>query len=342
MPIDTIKHSIHIRRKKNKVVFDNIDRLWDIGRGADSAQDILDRLHPWNAPITLKFENVLPILLGIVGIFFIVPVFFAGEHIWTLFSFLFGLGCLLWAYLSYEQDDPLEEVTDYLEKQIIHKKYQLNEFTPPQQIGVALQPAFFIAHLKQLFPIFNQGTISNDIPYYASTTWQDEAGQQHQVLLFQYHFVDEIRVRDKDGNELKVKEVHKDLWGCFVFEVPTQGLAITAYNKKFYYPYSFPWHSSDIQINQKLKFFGTHQMQMAKLLSPAFVLRTADFFRSREGDLLFHPEKNILCYISPQNLFEISSKAKKINDISTLRGHLRTFKLPYLDRLESDLTQFLK
>ena len=85
MPIDTIKHSIHIRRKKNKVVFDNIDRLWDIGRGADSAQDILDRLHPWNAPITLKFDNVLPILLGIVGIFFIVPVFFAGEHIWTLF-----------------------------------------------------------------------------------------------------------------------------------------------------------------------------------------------------------------------------------------------------------------
>ena len=87
MPIDTIKHSIHIRRKKNKVVFDNIDKLWDIGRGANSAQDILDRLHPWNAPITLKFENVLPILLGIVGIFFIVPVFFAGEHIWTLFSF---------------------------------------------------------------------------------------------------------------------------------------------------------------------------------------------------------------------------------------------------------------
>ena len=83
-------------------------------------------------------------------------------------------------------------------------------------------------------------------------------------------------------------------------------------------------------------------MQMAKFLSPAFVLRTADFFRSREGDLLFHPEKNIWCYISPQNLFEISSKAKKINDISTLRGHLRTFKLPYLERLESDLTQFLK
>ena len=50
MPLDTIKHSIHIRRKKNKIVFDNIDRLWDIGRGADSVQDILDRLHRYLKP----------------------------------------------------------------------------------------------------------------------------------------------------------------------------------------------------------------------------------------------------------------------------------------------------
>ena len=311
MPIDTIKHSIHIRRKKNKVVFDNIDRLWDIGRGADSAQDILDRLHPWNAPITLKFENVLPILLGIVGIFFIVPVFFAGEHIWTLFSFLFGLGCLLWAYLSYEQDDPLEEITDYLEKQIIHKKYQLNEFTPPQHIGVALQPAFFIAHLKQLFPIFNQGTISNDIPYYASTTWQDEAGQQHQVLLFQYHFVDEIRVRDKDGNEIKVKEVHKDLWGCFVFEVPTQGLAITAYNKKFYYPYSFPWHSSDIQINQKLKFLVLTRCRWPNS-SPLHLCCVLPIFSVLVKAIYFFILKKISCAISAhKTCLKYPAKQKK-------------------------------
>lgn len=58
MPLDTIKHSIHIRRKKNQVVFDNIDKLWGIARSADTAQEILDRLHPWTAPITLKFEQV--------------------------------------------------------------------------------------------------------------------------------------------------------------------------------------------------------------------------------------------------------------------------------------------
>ena len=58
MPHDTNKHSIHIRRKKNQVVFDNIDKLWGIARSADTAQEILDRLHPWKAPITLKFEQV--------------------------------------------------------------------------------------------------------------------------------------------------------------------------------------------------------------------------------------------------------------------------------------------
>ena len=41
-------------------------------------------------------------------------------------------------------------------------------------------------------------------------------------------------------------------------------------------------------------------------------------------------------------LFKISSRAKNIKDISALRGHLRTFKLPYLESLQRDLTQFLK
>jgi len=38
----------------------------------------------------------------------------------------------------------------------------------------------------------------------------------------------------------------------------------------------------------------------------------------------------------------VSSKHDKINDISTLRGHLRTFKLKELEKLHTDLTQFLK
>ncbi len=41
MPIESVQQSIHIRRKKNAVVFQNIARLWDLGRQAKSHQDLL-------------------------------------------------------------------------------------------------------------------------------------------------------------------------------------------------------------------------------------------------------------------------------------------------------------
>ena len=253
-----------------------------------------------------------------------------------------GLLMIFWAYISYEDKQPIDDVIEFLEQQSINKKYQLALHQQPQHISVPLQPVLFIAHLKRLFPVFNQGTISNDLPYYASTIWEDEDGQQHQVMVFQYHYVNEMLVRDKNGDDVRVKEIHKDLWGVFVFDVETQGLAITTANKDFYYPYRFPWHTSDIQTNQKLNIFGSDEMQTAKLLSPAFVLRLADFFAQRQGDLMFHPSSHTLCFLGPANLFKISTQAKNIQDISALRGHLRTFKLPYLESLQRDLIPFLK
>lgn len=342
MPIDSVKHSIHIRRKKNAVVFQNIARLWDLGRNAHSHQDILDGLHPWNAPITLLFENLLPRLLAFIGILIILPIFFQASHFWAQLCLLAGLMMIFWAYLSYEQDDPIEEVIEFLERESIAKKYQLNFGRQPQHISVPLNPLQFIAQLKNLFPVFNQGSIANNISNYASSVWEDEDGRQHQVLVFQYHYISEIKVRDKDGEELKLKEVHKDLWGVFVFDVEQQGIAVTSMNTPFYYPFSFPWHSSDIQINQKLKFYGSDEMQTAKLMSPGFVLRIADFFQHRQGNLMFHPTSRILCFLGPQDLFQVSSKSSKIEDISALRGHLRTFKLTSLENLKQDLTHFLK
>ena len=342
MPLDTVQHSIHIRRKKNERVFQNIARLWEIGRQAQTQQEILDHLHPWNAPIVLKFENVLPLLLAAVGLFFMLLIFILPSNIWLQLGLVSGLFMIFWAYISYEDKKPIDDVIAYLEQQTIAKKYQLAFLQQPQHISVPLQPVLFIAHLKRLFPVFNQGTLSNDIPYYASTVWADEEGKQHQVMVFQYHFVNEVRVRDKDGNDVKVKEVHKDLWGVFIFDVEIQGLAITTARKNFYYPYSFPWHTSDIQTNEKLNIFGSDEMQTAKLLSPAFVLKLADFFAQRQGDLMFHPTSHTLCFLGPADLFKISTQAKKIQDISVLRGHLRTFKLPYLESLQRDLTHFLK
>ncbi|RZJ22330.1 hypothetical protein [Acinetobacter sp.] len=342
MPLDTVKHSIHIRRKKNERVFNNVARLWDITRKAQTHQDILDSLHPWNAPIVLKFENVLPLLLAAAGLFFILLIFINPGNIWIQISLISGFFMIFWAYISYEESKPVDEVIEYLEQQTIAKKYNLAFQQQPQHLSVPMQPVLFIAHLKRLFPVFNQGSISNDFRYYASTQWTDDEGKQHQVMVFQYHYVNEIRMRNKDGNEVQVKEVHKDLWGVFVFDVEVQGLAVTTANKDFYYPYSFPWHTSDIQINQKLNIFGSDEMQMAKQLTPAFVLRLDEFFAQRQGDLIFHPDSHILCFLGPADLFHISTRAKNIQDISALRGHLRTFKLPYLESLQRDLTQFLK
>lgn len=342
MPIDSVKHSIHIRRKKNKVVFQNIARLWDIGRKAETHQELLDGLHPWNAPITLKFENLLPIFLGLIGIGFMLLIVIQPDHGWAQLCFIAGLVMLFWAYISYEKDDPIEDVISYLETECISKKYQLAFNKQPQYISMPLNNLQFIGNLKRMFPVFNQGSLSNDIQSFASTVWEDENQQQHQVIVFQYHYVDQIRTRDKDGNEIKVKEIHKDLWGVFVFDIALHGLAVSASGTDYAYPYSFPWHSSDIQTNRKLKFYCSNQLEAAKLLTPGFVLRLSDFFQRRRGDLLFHPSNRIMCYLGPEDLFKVSSKAKRIQDISALRGHLRTFKLVAFENLKNDLIQFLK
>lgn len=342
MPIDAVKHSIHIRRKKNDVVFHNIARLWDLAKKAESHQDLLDGLHPWHGPIHLKFENKLPLFLAIFGTLQVLSIIIAPHNIWFQSNLFLGCLVIFFAYISYEQSKPIEDVIEYLEETALSQKYQLKFQQQPQHISVPLNPLQFIGHLKRLFPLFERGSLSNEITRYASTVWTDEEDQQHQVLVFQYHYIDEIQVRDKDGDRVTVKEIHKDLWGVFVFDIAIQGLAISTYNKKFYYPYTYDWHSSDIQTNQKLKFYGSDPLQTAKIMSPSFVLRLADFFENRQGDLLFHPEKHMLCYLGPHDLFKVSSNQKQIGDISALRGHLRTFKLIELEKLQNKLLQFLK
>ena len=121
MPLDSVQHSIHIRRKKNERVFQNIARLQDLGRKAQSHQDILDGLHPWNAPIVLKFENVLPLLLAALGLFFMLLIFIDPSNIWMQLGLISGLLMIFWAYISYEDKQPIDDVIEFLEQQTINK-----------------------------------------------------------------------------------------------------------------------------------------------------------------------------------------------------------------------------
>ena len=56
-------------------------------------------------------------------------------------------------------------------------------------------------------------------------------------------------------------------------------------------------------------------------------LKLHDFFEHFTGDLIYHHEEQILCYVGEQNLFQTASKRTEIHDISALRGHLRTMTM---------------
>lgn len=342
MPIESIQQTLHIRRKINRRVFENIDRLWTLGQTAESHQDILDGLHPWNAPIGLKFNNTLSLFLGLFGILFIFTLFFYPHGLWPILCITVSSSCIFIAYLSYESNQPIENTINYLNTITITKKYQLQHGKVPHHIDFPISSLNFILYIKQLFPLFNQGNISNQITKYASTIWEDHNGQQHNVLIFQYNYINAIQATDTNGDTINLKRKQYDTWGVLIFDVEIHGLAITATQNEFAYPYNLSWETSDIQINQRLKFYGHDQLLLAKQITPAFTLKVADFFAHRSGDLMFHPDKNVMCYLGSRNLFKTSSKFQKIQDVSALRGHLRTFKLPYLDQLKTDLVQFLK
>ena len=334
MPIDTVQEALHIRRKKNAQVFRNIARLWDIGQKAHSDQDLLDALHPWRDDHSLCFFNVLPFILGIVSVCTLVFGYFFHPHIQFIWSFLGAFLTGFLAYLLYEPKEPLTQVITYLEQRMTVLRYGLQFQQLPAYLPIQAQPLLVISRLKQFFPLFNRGTESNEITQYASTTWHDGT-TEHQVLLFQYHYVSELPIfQEENSNQKIAKEIHKDLWGAFIFQMPASGIAVSNKRSRFFEPYTSSWQSSDILINQELNIFGVDQHQLAKEISPSLTLKLHDFFQHFTGDLIYHHEEQILCYLGEQNLFQTASKRSEIHDISALRGHLRTMTMPQYQKFQ--------
>ena len=333
MPIDTVEQALHIRRKKNAQVFRNIARLWDIGQKSHSDQDLLDALHPWRDDHSLCFFNVLPFILGIVSVCTLVFGYFFHPHIQYIFSLLAAFLTGFLAYLLYEPKEPLTQVITYLEQRMTVLRYGLQFQQLPAYLPIQAQPLLVISRLKQFFPLFNRGTESNEITQYASTTWHDGI-TEHQVLLFQYHYISEMPIFQENNEKKIVKEIHKDLWGAFIFQIPALGVAVSNQRSRFFAPYTSSWQSSDILINQKLKIFGLDQHQLAKEVGPSMTLKLHDFFEHFSGDLIYHHEEQILCYLGEQNLFQTASKRSEIHDISALRGHLRTMTMPQYQKFQ--------
>ncbi len=334
MPIDTVQQALHFTRKKNAQVFRNIARLWDIGEKSHSDQDVLDALHPWREDHGLRFFNALPYLLGITSVGCLFFGYFLHPHIQFIWSFLAAFLTGFLAYLLYEPAEPLTLVIKYLEERITVLRYGFQFQQLPAYLPIQAQPLLVMSKLKQYFPVFNRGTLSNEITHYASTTWHDGT-TEHQVLVFQYHYVSETTIiKDRSTDQKIVKEIHKDLWGAFIFQMPALGIAVSNQRSRFFAPYTSSWESSDIMINKELNIFGFDQHQLAKEISPSMTLKLHDFFQHFTGDLIYHHQEPIVCYLGAQNLFQTASKRQIIHDIPALRGHLRTMTMPHYQRFQ--------
>ncbi|WP_151980801.1 hypothetical protein [Acinetobacter guerrae] len=343
MPVESLQRALHIRRKKNAHVFRNIARLWTIGEKAQTHQQILDQLHPWGDNPTLHFDNGLPKFLMVLGVisFFMM---FALPRLGL--PFVLGLFCTIGlfflAFILYETDDAIEEVIRYLEEKSIETRYDLKFGRIPEHFPLGMNSTLLINQLKNSFPLFNKGSTSNQIVSYASANISDDDGHHYPAFIFQYTYIEETSIRDADGDKVSINRTEKNQWGIFIFETQIGGLAVTNLRRDIGFPYEVQWNSSDIQINQQLQIYGMDQLHLVKTLNPALLLRLSDFFKVRKGELIFHSHQNMMCFLGDTNLFELSSKTREIQDISSLRGHLRTFRLKHYEQLCSDLSTFLK
>lgn len=344
MPIETSQHLLALRSKKNAQVAHNLARLWDIARHSHSAEHILEQLHPWGVSGCLKFDNSLAIFIAFLAAVFLLPLVAYPTVIWTQLLFLVALALGFLSYLLYAPKSPVQEVIQALEHSMIQKRYALDYHSMPAALGRPLSSALVLSQLKQQFPIFNRGSVSNEIPFFASSTWQEANGQTHQVLIFQYHYVNELRLPSKDNQAAQRQEIHRDLWGIFIFDLehdfPT--FAASTEHKKLPYPYHLTWHSSDIQLRERVHIGGENPLDLAKKITPTLSLKLADFFAHRRGELYIHKEQNILCYLGREDLMSMTKQQKKIDDISALRGHLRTLRLRKLERLQQQLLLLLE
>lgn len=342
MPIDTVQQALHIRRKKNAQVFRNIARLWDAGQKSQTDQELLNALHPWREDHNLRFVNVLPYLLGICSITTLLFGYFFHPHIQYIWSLLWVFLTGFLAYLLYEPQKPLSEVIHYLEQRMTALRYGLQFQQLPAYLPIQAQPILVLSRLKQYFPLFSRGNEANEITEFASVTWNDGV-TDHQVLLFKYHYVNNLPIlQDQNSDKKIVKEIHKDLWGAFIFQIPALGIAVSNQRSRFFAPYLSEWQSTDILINQELNIFGTDQHQLAKEISPSLTLKLHDFFQHFKGDLIYHHEEQILCYLGEQDLFQTTSKRSEIQDIPALRGHLRTMTMPQYEKFQQFMLNLIK
>lgn len=343
MPIDTVQQLLHLRTQKNRQIMHNIERLWALGRQVHSVDDILQGLHPWGQPAQLKFYNTLPRLLIILSVLLLLcsPIF--TWPIWGFACVLLSGASVFLAYLIYEPRQPITEVIQFLEQRMMQLRYGLIPQQMPAHFQQLMRSTLVIHQLKEKFPLFDQGNTSNDIIEFAGTEWQDPQQQIWPVLIFQYQSISEVAFAHGKFQHIQRKQIRRQRWGAFVFQQPSLGLAVSDQGYDFAAPYLHRWSSADIISQRKLDIYGCDRLQLGKTLNPKMTLKLAEFYQQHSGELVFHPQEPILCYLGETDLFAVShpKSIDTIQNISDLRGYLRTLKMPGYQQFQQSMLNLL-
>lgn len=340
MPIEIVERWLHLTTQKNQQVMHNVARLWEIGQKAKSPQDILDGLHPWGDCKDLYFHNFIAQICFMVGVLILIFGWIIHAYIAFALTFCIGVLCLFIAYLIYEPSQPVDEVIGFLEHRMIELKYDFKNNQIPEYLPQYSHSTLVISKLKQAFPLFSKGNASNEITQYISTTWQIE-NKKLPVLLFHYRYISELSISHLNGEQNKIKSTYKNQWGAFIFGIEPLGVAANNRHGSFFEPYTKKWSTSDIFLNENVSIFGYDQQQLARIISPMLTLKLSDFFQNYSGEVIFHFEEKMLCYMGDQNLLARRQQKQKIRDTSHLRGHLRTLRMPEYELFKQQMTSLI-
>ena len=340
MPIKTVETWLHLTTQKNQQVMRNVARLWNIGEKARDPQEILDALHPWGECKDLYFHNFIAHLFIVLGVFILIFGWMIDVYIPFALTFLVAMLCLFFAYLIYEPRSPIEEVMQFLEKRMLMLKYDLQFNRVPSFLPQSSNSLLVMSKLKQSFPLFSKGNAINEITQYIATTWEFEH-KKYPVLLFHYYYINELPMSQFNKDQNKTQGIRKDQWGAFVFATPRLGFAASNQRHAFFEPYTQKWSTSDILVNENLNIFGHDQNQLARHISPMMTLKLSDFFQDYSGEVVFHFEEDMLCYMGDQNLLQHRQNIEKIRDVSQLRGHLRTLRMAEYERFQQHMLNLI-
>lgn len=327
MPIDKVQQSFLQQKLHNQQVRQNISHIEQL-RQQHNGEQLIQKLQQWHhSPPSLTVTNTLFwTLLSSAVVVALLVVLFALP----LYLLIMPAALMIFACVKKENNKQRDQLIQQLCTQHLAEKYHIEFNTHPH--------GYPIQDLQHHFPLFDLGDYSNEIESTA-TGVLDSNQKRYPFTLYQYHYVDEVEDRDKDGN-ITYSYRHYDRWGIFIENMPIQGISISTHQKKAC-RLGTKWTTSDIRFNQVYELSGNNEMTLARFFNPARILMLEHVLNTLKGDLYFHPNIPVLCWQFSHNIFEAIPHTKGIETTHQLGQLLTQLHMPRFEELAQQLNLFL-